>query len=230
MWAPFRLKQHWQGLKRRALGQPRREQAVMQQVLSQTPPNDPHAVLRAMDTFGRTQQFLMNVGDEKAPILRAAFEQSRKGLVVEIGAYCGYSAVLWGALSKSAGGRVISIEQSSDFTEIARTIVNHADLGSVVSIETGVLKDCLEHITQPIDLLFLDHAKTEYLPDLLLLEQKGLITTGTVVIADNTGIGGADLFPYLAHVRDSARYSSEEHIGFMEYSKIPDAVEVSIKV
>ena len=202
----------------------------MRQVQSETAPTNPHAVLEAMDSFGRTQQFLMNVGDEKAPILRAAFEQSRKGLVVEIGAYCGYSAVLWGALAKAAGGRVISIEQSPDFTEIAKTIVGHAGLSEVVSVQTGVLKECLAHIPKPIDVLFLAHAKTEYLPDLLLLEQNGLITTGTVVIADNTGIGGADLFPYLAHVRDSARYSSEEHVGFMEYSKIPDAVEVSIKV
>jgi catechol O-methyltransferase len=229
MWAPFRWKRRWQGLKRRVLRLPRREQAVLDVVRRTVPKGDAQGVLDAMDQFGRAQQFLMNVGDEKAPILREAFAQSRGKLVVEVGAYCGYSAVFWGTHVRANGGRVISIEQSEDFMEIARSMVEHAGLTEVVAFENGVVESCAARLPGPIDVLFLDHAKDQYYPDLLLLEAAGLISAGTVLIADNTGIGADDVADYLAHVRYSGTYKSVEHQGFMEYSKIPDAVEVSIK-
>ncbi len=229
MWTPFRWKRRWQGLKRRILRLPRREQAVLNVVRRDVLKGDAQGVLDAMDRFGRTQQFLMNVGDKKAPILSEAFGQSRGKLVVEVGAYCGYSAVFWGKHAKDSGGRVVSIEQSEDFTAIARAVLEHAGLADVVAVETGVVETCLARLPGPIDVLFLDHAKDQYYPDLLLLEAAGLITEGTVLIADNTGIGADDVADYLAHVRYSGTYDSVEHRGFMEYSKIPDAVEVSIR-
>ena len=229
MWTPFRWKRRWQGLKRRVLGLPRREEAVLNMVRRDVPRGDAQAVLDAMDRFGRTQQFLMNVGDEKAPILLEAFARSRGQLIVEVGAYCGYSAVFWGKLAKERGGRVVSIEQSEDFATITRAMVEHAGLSEVVAVETGVVESCLARLPGPIDVLFLDHAKDQYYADLLLLEAAGLIAEGTVLIADNTGIGADDVADYLAHVRYSGSYDSAEHRGFMEYSKIPDAVEVSVK-
>jgi catechol O-methyltransferase len=52
-----------------------------------------------------------------------------------------------------------------------------------------------------IDLLFLDHYKPAYLPDLKLCERLGLVTPGSVLAADNVIKPGNP--PYLAYVRSS---------------------------
>lgn len=45
--------------------------------------------------------------------------------------------------------------------------------------------------TGRLDVLFLDHAKDAYLPDLKLVEQLKPPHTGSVILADNTDIPGA---------------------------------------
>lgn len=41
------------------------------------------------------------------------------------------------------------------------------------------------------DLIFLDHCKPCYLPDLIAMEEAGLVAKGTVVVADNVVYPGA---------------------------------------
>jgi catechol O-methyltransferase len=59
----------------------------MEHVIATTTPRDPEAVLRALDAFGR-REFLMNIGDEKGPILTAAIEKSKPRFVLELGCVC----------------------------------------------------------------------------------------------------------------------------------------------
>ena len=42
-----------------------------------------------------------------------------------------------------------------------------------------------------LDLLFLDHAKEAYAPDLAMLERAGLVRSGAIVVADNVVFPGA---------------------------------------
>lgn len=56
----------------------------MEHVIATTQPGDPEAVLRALDAFGR-REFLMNIGDEKGPILTAAVEAHKPRFVLELG-------------------------------------------------------------------------------------------------------------------------------------------------
>jgi catechol O-methyltransferase len=59
----------------------------MEHVIATTQPGDPEAVLRDLDAFGR-REFLMNIGDEKGPILTAAVERARPRFVLELGCAC----------------------------------------------------------------------------------------------------------------------------------------------
>lgn len=54
---------------------------------------------------------------------------------------------------------------------------------------------------QQIDLMFLDHYKPAYLPDLKLCEELGLIAEGSVLAADNVIKPGNP--PYLEYVRST---------------------------
>ncbi|MCP2294071.1 hypothetical protein APR11_000475 [Nocardia amikacinitolerans] len=75
-----------------------REEAVRQHVLHTATAGDPDSVLAAFDDFARNRSILMNVGDEKGLLLDAAVVRAKPLLALELGAYCGYSAVRTGRL------------------------------------------------------------------------------------------------------------------------------------
>ena len=76
-----------------------------------------------------------------------------------------------------------------------------------------------------IDMMFLDHYKPLYTPDLKLCEELGLIQPGTVLAADNVVKPGNP--PYLKYVRSSVAEKKQA------YGKVEDAedsvVDTSIK-
>jgi catechol O-methyltransferase len=81
-----------------------------------------------------------------------------------------------------------------------------AGLSDIVRVVVGPSAASLSRLhtsgTLPhIDLLFLDHYKPAYLPDLKLCERLGLVTPGSVLAADNVIKPGNP--PYLAYVRSS---------------------------
>ncbi|XP_041428165.1 catechol O-methyltransferase B isoform X3 [Xenopus laevis] len=76
------------------------------------------------------------------------------------------------------------------------------------------------------DLVFIDHWKTSYLPDTKLLEECGLLASGTVLLADNVTCPGAP--DYLQYVRNSPRYKSLYFPSQLEYLQVEDGMEKSI--
>ncbi|MEO2168108.1 MAG: O-methyltransferase, partial [bacterium] len=56
---------------------------------------NPASVLAALDRYAEDYFFLMNVGPEKGPLLTAEVEKvGPAARIIELGSYCGYSAVL----------------------------------------------------------------------------------------------------------------------------------------
>jgi catechol O-methyltransferase len=77
--------------------------------------------------------------------------------------------------------------------------------------------------SHPFGLLFLDHAKDQYLPDLKHLLAEGLLAPGCVVVADNICFQGESHTEYLNFVRqpvgNGGRFvSSEYHAAHIEYA------------
>jgi catechol O-methyltransferase len=148
--------------------------------------------------------------------------------VLEIGAFCGYSAVRIARLIAPRGGRLTSVEASPAYAEVARQVVEFAGLSAAVELRVGKAEDVLPQLAPagPFDLVFIDHWKDLYLPDLRRIEALGLLRPGSVVVADNIGL--FDSREYLDHVRKSGLYESVHHPSTVEYrDSIPDAVEVS---
>lgn len=211
----------------RGLSRRSREESLLEYVRQRAAPGDPDAVLRVMDEFARSQRWLMNVGPVKGAVLRDAIERSAAVRVLEIGAYCGYSATLIGQSIRGRMGRLISIEASRRFSAVARGVVEHAGLASDVEIRTGTLATQIDSLHDPFDLVFLDHWKDEYLSDLKRLEQARLVRDGTIVVADNVGFFAVP--DYLDYVRNCGRYASRYVPATVEYhEELPDGVEVSV--
>jgi len=205
-----------------------RERTVVEFVERNAIKGDPESVLRVMDAYAKEQRFLMNVGVEKGEVLEAALREVSAVRALELGAYCGYSAVLMGRLLKANGGTLLSIEADVRNADLARRVVAHAGLSDVVTIRVGKAYEQIPHLVGRFDLVFIDHWKDDYLDDLKRLETGGHLTRGAAVVADNVGIFGSTLVDYLDYVRSDPQYDSRHHPLPMEYNAdIVDGVEVS---
>ncbi|MGI9294803.1 MAG: O-methyltransferase [Pseudomonadales bacterium] len=206
--------------------QPSRPLQVLEYIRDTTDRGDAQGVLQAMDEFARKRRFLMNIGDEKGLILIQALKDSAAKQVLELGAYCGYSAVLM-AQQLGAEGHLDSVEINAEYADATRTIVEHAGLGDKVTVHTGAAADIVPKLGKQYHLVFIDHWKDKYLSDLKVIEQADALRSGSYVVADN--IGMFDASEYLDYVRHGGRYQSSNHPAHMEYyESVADAVEISI--
>jgi len=167
----------------------------------------PENVLAAIDEYGRTKKYLMNVGEDKGRIVTDLIAEVKPKTMVELGGYVGYSCILFGAAVRKAGGqRYFSLERDPAFAAVIMSLVDLAGLSDVVKIIVGSSDESIARLYQSgqlkhIDLMFLDHYKPAYTTDLKLCEELGLITEGSVLAADNVIKPGNP--PYLEYVRSS---------------------------
>src|SRR5689334_10430114 len=70
-----------------------REQALADYVAEHAREGDRDDVIRVIDQFCYEQSFMINVGDEKGEILDRAVERAQPKRILELGTYCGYSAL-----------------------------------------------------------------------------------------------------------------------------------------
>lgn len=223
----FALQEAGRFLWDRLRGAPPRAAQALAFARANARPGDPESVLTALDRFGREQSFLMNVGDRKGEILDAELRRARPARVLEIGAFCGYSAVRIARLLREWDGSLRSIEASRAHAEVARETVALAGLADRVEVIHGKAEDVIPTLAGPFDLVFLDHWKDLYLPDLRRIEAHGLLRPGSVVVADNVGL--FDVGDYLDYVRSGGRYESRNVASSVEYrDALPDAVEISL--
>lgn len=187
---------------------------------------EPASVLATLDTFAKTERWLMSVGPEKGPLVQEmANRLPANPRILELGAYCGYSAIM---LASTFGetARIVSIEVNAASVEASRSNVEMAGLAGQVQFIHGPSSSMIEGLEGSFDLVFLDHWKDLYKTDLQLLEEKGLVRSGTIVVADNVGEIFGDT-GYLDYVRGCGRYSSENRAATIEYTALKDAVEIS---
>ena len=213
-----------------------REARLAESVVARARRGDPADVLRVIDEYAYNESFLINVGDEKGRILDSAVASARPARVLELGTYCGYSALRMAITAPAA--RILSIEFSAANAEIARRILEHAGVGDRVAIQVGTLGDGgrtvdalrREHGLDAgsVDLVFIDHDKKAYLPDLHLILELGWLRPGAVVVADNIKFPGAPEYRAYMNAEEGRRWRTTEHETHVEYqSVIKDLVLVS---
>lgn len=213
-----------------------REARLADYIVARAQRGDATDVIRMIDEYCYKQSFLINVGDEKGLILDAAVTRIRPRRVLELGAYCGYSALRMAVAAPSA--RIFSIEFNGANAQIARRILAHAGVSERVTIVVGTLGDGGStvntlrngHGFEPgsVDLVFIDHDKDAYLPDLQLILQQGWLHPGALVVADNVKFPGAPEYRAYMMQNEGMLWRTVEHETHVEYqSVIKDLVLVS---
>lgn len=211
-------------------GQPNRERAALDFVRAHAIEGDAESVLDALDRFAREQRFMMNLGDGKGRIL----DELVSGLpvnarVLELGTYCGYSAVRMARLLRG-GGQVVSIEENPRHARIAQAICRFAGVDDQVHIMVGESSVIIPTLAGTFDLVLMDHNKDEYLVDLWRIEEKRLLEPGSRVVADNVG-PLFDARAYLKYVRTNPYNPYRSHYveSRLEYhEEHPDGMEISV--
>ncbi|KAJ3317713.1 hypothetical protein HDU76_001078 [Blyttiomyces sp. JEL0837] len=212
---------------------------IMNYVLKTATRGDPASVLKAMDDFGYNQQWHMSVGDIKGEICKKVIREANPKLMVEIGAFVGYSSVCFASLL-SPGCKYVSFEVDPTYIEIAQKIIDHAGLSDRHHFIHGPFSETYQQLqqfitedTKHVDVFFIDHWKTMYLSDFKIIEKSGFCRSGTIVIADNIIYPGApDYLQYVLGGGDGGNTvkSTEVVESELEYShgQTLDAVAISV--
>lgn len=121
-------------------------------------------------------------------------------LVVEIGTYTGYSALCL-AEGLAPGGRLISIDVNEETSAFARSFIQQTDYAAQIDLVLADAKDYIPGISEPIDLVFIDADKKNYLTYFHLVIDK--LRAGGIIIADNVLWSGKITMPESAMDRET---------------------------
>src|SRR3954471_13613452 len=165
-----------------------REAALGSYVLANSREGDLDDAIHAVDEFCYERSFMMNVGDEKGAILDAAVRRAQPQQLLELGTYCGYSALRTARVMPD-GAHLYSIEFSADNAAIAQRILDHAGVAGRVTVVIGTLGDGgrtisaleSEHGFGPdsLDFVFVDHDKSAYIPDIERILERDWLRRGS---------------------------------------------------
>lgn len=171
---------------------------------------------------------LVNVGDEKGELLDAAVRRADPTVALELGTYCGYSALRIARAAPRA--KVFTVELSSANAEVAQRIWTHAGVADRITCVVGTIGDggvTLDALAdqhgfadKSVDLLFIDHEKSVYLTDLQAIMARGWLHKGTIVVADNVRVPGAPKYRAYMREQQGKLWDTVEHKTHVEYQNL----------
>ncbi|XP_072455886.1 catechol O-methyltransferase isoform X2 [Notamacropus eugenii] len=207
-----------------------KEERILNWVKQNAVVGNAQSVVEAIDKYCYEKEWAMNVGDVKGLIMDKIIEETKPKILLELGTYCGYSAVRMARLLPP-GGHLFSIEFNESFAAIAQQVIQMAGLQDKVTILKGPSQEIIPQLKKKyeintVDMVFLDHWKERYVPDTKLLEDSGVLRKGSVLLADNVICPGAPAF--LEYVRNNKRYECTNYPSTVEYTNMEDALEKAV--
>ncbi len=128
-------------------------------------------------------------------------------VILELGTSSGYSAIWMAAAAQSYGGHVYTVEVAEPKITLAQSYINRVGLQDSITIIPGMVGDVLATWEKPIDLLFLDADKMNYLGYIQAIEP--MFAEGATLVADNVLDFAHLMQDFLSYIETSDRYQSE---------------------
>ncbi|KAM8961993.1 catechol O-methyltransferase-like [Pelodytes ibericus] len=204
-----------------------KEHRILDFVLKNGVRGDPQSIVDNIDTYCSQKEWAMNVGDTKGLILDEIVKEIDPSALLELGTYCGYSAIRTARLLKP-GARLFTVEKNPVHAAVAKQMIDFAGVQDKVQILEGSTEDIIPKLkttyaVDHFDFVFIDHMETRYKPDTKLLEDYGLLRKGSVLLADNVSFHNSQDF--LKYVRKNGRYDCTNFPSHLQYSDKEDAME-----
>ncbi|KAJ6145579.1 S-adenosyl-L-methionine-dependent methyltransferase [Penicillium chermesinum] len=193
----------------------------------------PATILQAMDEFSAQTDFLINISWDKGGKVADLIKQDKPAVLVELGGYVGYSAILFGDAARQAGTEGVklwSIEYDPLIASIAMNLIDLAGLSDIVKVVVGSATDTIRRLKvngdlQKIDFWFLDHDEDLYVQEFKLCEELDFFPAGALVVADNVVRPGAP--QYREYVRQHSGVESWGVPGLIIPGDFADELEVT---
>jgi len=167
------------------------------------------ALLRRLvrETRVKTELPQMQVGHLEGAFLRLLVRLTRARRILEIGTFTGYSALAM-AEGLPAGGRLITCDINTVTTAIAQRFWAQSPHGKKITLKLGPALKTLATLRGPLDLVFIDADKENYMPYWEACVPK--VRRGGLLIADNVLWSGRVLRPRDAS--DKAIVAFNKHV------------------
>lgn len=175
-----------------------------------------------IDNFKRTG---LNTTPGDAMMLRILVEASGAKRGVEVGAASGFGAINMGIGFERTGGHLWTLEIDPKWVQQTRENIAKMGLEKTVTCVEGDALKTLHDIEGPVDFIFIDAVKSDYLKYLKIIEPK--LKTGAVVVADNVIKSAKAMQDYLDYVQTSPDYDTVIIRASMEKD---DGMTISYKI
>ncbi len=157
------------------------------------------------ETLSSTDMPQMQVGPLEGRLLTLLTRLTGARLAVEVGTFTGYSALSI-AQGLADGGRLITCDINPVTTAIAQRYWNEAPWGGRIELRLGDATETVAAIEGPIDLVFIDADKANYVTYWETLLPK--VRPGGLLVVDNVLWSGAVLDPQTDSARAIASFNS----------------------
>jgi len=167
--------------------------------------------LERLDALERRQdlprhQRLRQVTPDVGRFLHTLVLCTRPRFILEIGTSGGYSTMWLATAARSVGAAVVTLEIDPLKVELATSNLREAGLDDAVTIVQGDAFDYLRDRREPVDFVFLDAEKEDYVRFLELVVP--LLPVGGVLVADNLISAAEELAEFRQRAESDPRLSS----------------------
>jgi caffeoyl-CoA O-methyltransferase len=131
---------------------------------------------------------------------------TRPRLILEIGTSGGYSAMWLATAARSVGAAVVTLESDPSKVQLAASNLREAGLSDAVAIVQTDAFDYLGDRREPVDFVFLDAEKEDYLRYLDLIVP--LLPAGGLLVADNMISAAEELAEFRRRAESDPRLST----------------------
>jgi predicted O-methyltransferase YrrM len=175
-----------------------------------------------LENFHRTS---LSTAPGDAMMLRILVEASGAKRGVEVGSAAGFGAMNMGIAFERTGGHLWTHDINPAAVKETRENLAKVGLEKVVTVVEGDALKTLGNIEGPVDFVFIDALKRDYLKYLKILEPK--LKVGAVVVADNVIQSAREMKDFLDYVQTSPDYDTVTIRSSMDKN---DGMTVSYKI
>ena len=175
-----------------------------------------------IEDFRRTG---LNTTPGDAMMLRILVESTGAQRGVEVGSASGFGAVNMGIAFERTGGHLYTLEIDPGMVKQCRDNLKKVGLEDVVTCIEGDALKTLGAIEGPIDFVFIDAVKSDYLKYFKLIEPK--LKPGTVVVGDNVIRSERAMKNFLDYIQNNPDYDTTIIRASMEKR---DGMSISYKI
>ncbi|MDO5497685.1 MAG: class I SAM-dependent methyltransferase [Alistipes sp.] len=158
--------------------------ALERYILENSTPED--ELLRELDrqTHLRVLNPRMISGHIQGKLLEMIVRMLRPRTILEIGTFTGYSALCMAA-GLEEGATIDTCEVDDELEPLAQSFFDRSPHGKKIHLHVGSALDIAPQLGKQFDLVFIDGDKREYPAYYNMLMDKGLVHSGSILLADN---------------------------------------------